>query len=184
MSSELDGMKIAILATDGFEQIELTSPRDALLAAGAEVDVIAPAAGEIQGMEHHEKGRKVPVDRTLKDAAADDYDALVLPGGVANPDTLRTDSDAIAFIRHFVSAGKPIGAICHGPWSLVEVPGAVLGRNLTSWPSLRTDITNAGGNWVDCDVVVDGQLVTSRKPDDLPAFNAKLIERFRQAVHA
>jgi protease I len=182
MSDELHGMRIAILATDGFEQSELTSPRDALRAAGAEVDVVAPQPGEIQGMQHHEKGEKARVDRTLKDTNADRYDALVLPGGVANPDALRVDAEAVAFVKHFVAAGKPIAAICHGPWSLIEVPGAVVGRNLTSWPSLRTDIKNAGGNWVDREVVVDGQLITSRKPDDLPAFNAKIIEQFRRAA--
>jgi protease I len=182
MNPELQGVKVAILATDGFEQSELTSPRDALKSAGARVDVVAPKDGEIQGMQHHEKGDTVRVDRALTTADAADYDALVLPGGVANPDALRINRDAVAFIEHFVSTAKPIAAICHGPWSLIEVPEAIRGRTLTSWPSLRTDITNAGANWVDQEVVVDGNLVTSRKPDDLKAFNAEMIALFSHAA--
>jgi protease I len=184
MSRELEGVRVAILATDGFEQAELTAPLQALRAAGAGVDVVSPKPGEIQGMQHHEKGDRIKVDVVLKNAAADHYAALVLPGGVANPDTLRTDRQAVDFVGHFVSAGKPIGAICHGPWTLLEIPHAVDGKTMTSWPSLRTDVKNAGANWVDREVVLDGNLVTSRKPDDLPAFNAKLIELIGNLAHA
>jgi protease I len=173
--SNLKSLKVAVLATDGFEQSELTEPVRALREAGAEPVVVAPHGGEIQGMRHHEKGDKVKVDQTLDRVDAKSFDALVLPGGVANPDELRTNKEAMAFVRHFVEAGKPVAAICHGPWSLVEV-GAVKGRKLTSWPSLRTDIKNAGGEWVDQEVVVDGMFITSRKPDDLPAFNKALIK--------
>jgi protease I len=183
MSHDLEGLRIAILATDGFEQVELTSPLQALRAAGARVDVVSPKSGEIQGMNHHEKGEKTKVDIVLKDAEASQYDALVLPGGVANPDTLRADQQAVAFARHFVEAGKPIGAICHGPWTLVEIPDAVRGHTVTSWPSLRTDLKNAGATWVDREVVVDGKLVTSRKPDDLPAFNKTITELLAQVAY-
>lgn len=178
----LQGKKIAILATDGFEQSELTQPRDALHGAGAQTHVIAPKAGEIQGMEHAEKGDKVPVDKALGQANPDDYDALVLPGGVANPDALRINKQALQFVRHFVDAKKPIAAICHGPWTLIET-GMVEGRRVTSWPSLKTDLENAGADWVDQEVVTDKGLVTSRKPDDLPAFCAKMIEEFREGRH-
>ncbi|WP_298216372.1 type 1 glutamine amidotransferase domain-containing protein [Acidocella sp.] len=183
--SNLKSLKVAVLATDGFEQSELTEPVRALREAGAEPVVVAPHGGEIQGMRHHEKGDKVKVDQTLDRVDAKSFDALVLPGGVANPDELRTNKEAMAFVRHFVEAGKPVAAICHGPWSLVEV-GAVKGRKLTSWPSLRTDIKNAGGEWVDQEVVVDGMVITSRKPDDLPAFNKALIKMLesRPARHA
>ncbi len=173
--TDIKQKKIAILATDGFEQAELTAPQKALSEAGATVVVIAPQGGEIQGMEHDKKGQKVKVDLELAKAKAEDFDGLVLPGGVANPDTLRIDKDAVAFIRHFVTAGKPIAAICHGPWTLIEAE-AVRGKTMTSWPSLRTDLKNAGANWVDQPVVVDGALVTSRKPDDLPQFNRAFIE--------
>ncbi len=166
----LEGKRIAILATDGFEQVELTKPRQALLDAGARVDVIAPHGGTIQGMQHHEKGESVRVDRTLAEARELDYDALMLPGGVANPDALRLERDAILFVKGFVDGDKPIAAICHGPWTLIDA-GGVRGKNLTSWPSLKTDLGNAGAHWVDKPVVVDGRLVTSRKPDDIPAFN-------------
>ncbi len=183
--SNLKSLKVAVLATDGFEQSELTEPVRALREAGVEPVVVAPHGGEIQGMRHHEKGDKVKVDQTLDRVDAKSFDALVLPGGVANPDELRTSKEAMAFVRHFVEAGKPVAAICHGPWSLVEV-GAVKGRKLTSWPSLRTDIKNAGGEWVDQEVVVDGMVITSRKPDDLPAFNKALIKMLesRPARHA
>jgi protease I len=184
MSEKLHGIRIAILATDGFEQAELTSPLQALRDAGAEVDVISPKAGEIQGMQHDKKGDMTKVDIVLKNASAERYDALVLPGGVANPDTLRIDRHAVDFVGHFVASGKPIGAICHGPWTLLEIPDAVDGKTMTSWPSLQTDLKNGGANWVDREVVVDGKLVTSRKPDDLPAFNAKLIELIGQLAHA
>jgi protease I len=183
MSEELKGRHIAVLATDGFEQSELQQPVSALRAAGAIVDVVSLKAGEIQGMQHHEKGDKTRVDRTLAEARPEQYAALVLPGGVANPDTLRADKQAVAFVRHFVEAGKPIGAICHGPWTLIEA-GAAKGRKVTSWPSLQTDLRNAGAQWVDQEVVVDHGLVTSRKPDDLPAFCKKLIEEFADGRHA
>ncbi|HVJ51785.1 MAG TPA: type 1 glutamine amidotransferase domain-containing protein [Aliidongia sp.] len=183
MANELNGSRIAILATDGFEQTELTEPQKALVAAGATVEVISLKAGEIQGMQHHDKGDKVRVDKTLDQVKGEDYAALVLPGGVANPDTLRTDAKAVAFVRSFASAHKPIAAICHGPWTLIEAD-AVRGRTMTSWPSLKTDLRNAGAEWVDREVVVDNGLVTSRKPDDLPAFCAKMIEEFRKGRHA
>jgi protease I len=183
MPNELQGKRIAVLtANEGVEQIELTSPMDAVSAAGAEVDLIAPEKEEIQGFNHLDKGDTFPVDREVSKADPADYDGLVLPGGVANPDFLRTDEQAVDFVRSFFESGKPVGAICHGPWTLVEA-GVVKGRKLTSWPSLRTDIRNAGGTWVDEECVVDGGLVTSRKPDDLPAFNAKLIEEFGEGEH-
>jgi protease I len=179
MIGDLSGRRVAILATDGFEQSELLVPREALLDAGAAVEIISLRLGQIQGMEHHDKGKKINVDKTLDDADAADYSALVLPGGVANPDQLRTESKAIDFVRHFVETEKPIAAICHGPWTLIEVD-AVRNRTLTSWPSLRTDLLNAGAHWVDREVVVDHRLVTSRKPDDLPAFCAKMIAAIRE----
>jgi deglycase len=182
MSSDIAGRKVAILATDGFEESELTEPRRALLEAGAQAHVIAPHGGSIQGKQHHEDGAKVPVDRVLDDVRPEEYDALVLPGGVANPDALRINEKAVAFIRHFVDARKPIAAICHGPWTLIEA-GAVRGRTMTSWPSLKTDLKNAGANWVDREVVVDNGLVTSRKPDDLKAFCKKMIEEFKEGRH-
>jgi protease I len=182
MANELAGKRVAILATDGFEQSELTVPHKALLAAGATVEVVSPKRGRIQGMEHHDKGETIAVDRLLDEADADNYEALVLPGGVANPDSLRMDERAVAFVRAFSSAGKPIAAICHGPWSLIDAD-AVRGRTMTSWPSLKTDLRNAGAEWVDREVVVDQGLVTSRKPDDLPAFCAKMIEEFREGRH-
>jgi protease I len=183
MAQELAGKTIAILATDGFEQSELIEPLKALRAAGADAHVIAPKAGHIQGMKHHDKGDQVKVDKTLSEVDASDYDALVLPGGVANPDSLRIERSAIAFIRRFVEDDKPIAAICHGPWTLIDA-GGVQGRRVTSWPSLRCDLKNAGAIWVDQEVVVDNGLVTSRKPDDLPAFCAKMIEEFAEGRHA
>jgi protease I len=183
MANELAGKRIAILATDGFEQTELTEPHKALLAAGAEVHIVAPQAGQIQGMQHHDKGDKVTVDRQLDQVDAGAYAALVLPGGVANPDALRVDARAVDFVRAFATAGKPIAAICHGPWTLIEAD-AVRGRTMTSWPSLKTDLRNAGAEWVDREVVVDQGLVTSRNPDDLPAFCAKMIDEFRETRHA
>lgn len=182
MANELGGKRVAILATDGFEQSELLKPLEALRQAGADAHVIAPKAGQIQGMEHHEKGQAVTVDKTLDQVRPDEYDALVLPGGVANPDSLRTDEGAVSFIRHFVQAKKPIGAICHGPWTLIEAEG-VRGRTVTSWPSLKTDLRNAGATWVDQEVVTDQGLVTSRKPDDLPAFCRKLVEEIKEGRH-
>ena len=182
MAGELQGKKIAFLATDGVEQVEYTEPRKAVEQAGAEAHLISLQPGEIQGFNHLDKGDRFPVDKAVADAREADYDGLVLPGGVANPDFLRTDPDAVRFVRSFYDAGKPIAAICHGPWTLVEA-GVVRGRTLTSWPSLRTDIENAGGTWVDEEVHVDQGLVTSRKPDDLPAFCAKAIEEIAEGVH-
>jgi protease I len=179
---KLAGKKVAILATDGFEQSELTEPRRKLLEAGATAHVIAPQAGTIQGMQHHDKGEKVTVDRALDGVQPDEYDALVLPGGVANPDALRTNETAVRFIKAFFEAKKPVAAICHGPWTLVEAD-VVRGRTLTSWPSLKTDIRNAGGQWVDREVVVDNGLVTSRKPQDLEAFSKKMVEEFAEGRH-
>jgi len=183
MANELVGKRIAILATDGVEQVELTEPRKALEAAGADVDLISIHDGEIQGMNHMEKGDRFKVDGLVADADVSDYDGLVLPGGVVNPDRLRTDPDAVRFVREFFASEKPVAAICHGPWMLVEAD-VVRGRRLTSWPSLKTDIRNAGGEWVDAEVVVDQGLVTSRKPDDLPAFCAKVVEEFAEGRHA
>lgn len=182
MPGRLDGRKVAILATDGFEQSELVEPRKALEDAGATVEVVAPHDGRIQGMRHHDKADSVPVDRTLDDAHPEHYDALMLPGGVANPDELRTHPRAVDFTRSFFLTRKPVAAICHGPWTLVEA-GVVQGRRLTSWPSLRTDIRNAGGTWEDAPVVVDHGLVTSRKPDDLPQFCARMIDEFAEGAH-
>jgi protease I len=183
MAQKLSGKTVAMVATDGFEQSELTEPRRALMEAGATVHVIAPHGGTIQGMQHDEKGDKVKVDKTLDQVGPAEYDALVLPGGVANPDALRIDQRAVNFVRAFVKDKKPIGAICHGPWTLIEAD-AVRGRKVTSWPSLRTDLRNAGAEWVDQEVVVDRGLVTSRKPDDLPAFNRKLVEEILEGRHA
>src|SRR3954449_4835506 len=181
--SELNGKKIAILtANEGVEQVEYVKPREALEQAGATVELIAPEQGEVQMFNHLDKADTFTADRAVGDASADDYDGLMLPGGVANPDNLRTDDDAIAFVQGFVNAGKPIAAICHAPWTLVEAD-AVKGRTLTSYPSIRTDIENAGGTWVDEEVHVDQGLVTSRRPDDLPAFNEKMIEEFAEGEH-
>lgn len=173
--TKLSGKRVAILSESGFEQVELLKPRLALEEAGARVDVVSPQRGKIQGWNHQEKGEQVAVDVTLKEARPEDYDALVLPGGVMNPDQLRQDPSAVKFIRAFFDAGKPIGAICHGPWTLIEAD-VVRGRTVTSWPSLKTDLRNAGASWVDQEVVTDRGLTTSRKPDDLPAFNRALIE--------
>jgi protease I len=177
MARELEGRRIAVLAADMFEEVELAEPWRALEEAGAKVELIALEPGEIQGFNHFDKAGSWKVDRTVEEVSADDYDALLLPGGVGNPDILRTDENAVRFVRAFFEQGKPVAAICHGPWTLVEA-GVVRGRTLTSWPSLRTDIRNAGGEWVDEEVHVDNGLVTSRKPDDLPAFCAKMIEEF------
>jgi protease I len=182
MGEQLHGKRIAFLATDGVEQVELTDPWDAVDEAGGQPELLAPKPGEIQAFNHLDKGQRFKVDRTVAEASAGDYDALVLPGGVANPDELRTHPEAVAFVRAFVEAGKPIGVICHGPWTLVEA-NCVAGRTLTSWPSLRTDIVNAGGSWVDKEVVVDEGIVSSRNPDDLPAFCRKIVEEFTEGVH-
>jgi protease I len=181
MAGELTGRKVAVLATDGVEEVELVEPLEALRAAGADVHLVSLAAGEIQAVNHMDKGRRFAVDRTVADAKASDYSGLVVPGGVANPDKLRTDEKAVAFVRAFVEADKPVAAICHGPWLLVEA-GVLKGRTVTSWPSLQTDIRNAGGEWVDKEVAVDQKLVTSRKPDDLPAFCAKMLASFQSAA--
>jgi protease I len=183
MSTKLQGKRIAIVATDGFEQVELTEPKKALEGAGATVHVISPKSGQIKGWNHTDWGENTKVDKTLDEAKSADYDALVLPGGQINPDKLRIEPKAIAFVTEFFNAGKPIGAICHGPWLLVEA-GVVKRRTLTSWPSVRTDIRNAGGHWVDEEVVTDHNLTTSRKPDDLPAFNERLIREISHAQPA
>ena len=184
MSDEITGKRVAFLvANEGIEQVELTEPWKAVEAAGGRAELIAPEPGDAQAFNHLDKADTYEVDETVSDADAADYDALVLPGGVANPDTLRTDPAAVEFARSFFAAGKPVAAICHAPWTLIEA-GVVDGRTLTSWPSLQTDIRNAGGNWVDEPVHVDAGLVTSRKPDDLEAFCAKLIEEIAEGEHA
>ena len=173
----LKGMKVAILATDGFEQSELIEPRKALDQAGAETSVVSPKNGEIRGWKFTEWGDKVKVDRPLNEANADDFDALLLPGGVANPDKLRMEPKAVNFVKSFFNSGKPVAAICHGPWSIIEA-GAARGRKIAAWPSLKTDLHNAGAEWVDKPAMVDGNLVSARKPDDIPAFNEAMIEVF------
>jgi protease I len=175
----LSNKKVAILVADMFEQVELTEPRNALEEAGASTEVISLKEGEVQGFDHYDKADKVKADRTVEEASPDDYDALLLPGGVGNPDNLRQDENAVTFVRGFFDRDKPVAAICHAPWLLVEA-GVVRGRKLTSFPSLQTDIRNAGGEWVDEQVVRDGNLVTSRRPDDLPAFNRELVELFAE----
>ena len=183
MAQQLQGKKVAALVTHGFEQIELTEPRKALIDQGAEVHVVSPESGQVKGWNRTDWGETVKVDRSLSETRADEYDALLLPGGVLNSDKLRIAPDAVRFVKAFVDSGKPIAAICHGPWTLIEAEG-VRGRKMTSYPSLRSDRKNAGANWVDQEVVVDRGLVTSRKPDDIPAFNRKMIEEFAEGVHA
>jgi protease I len=182
MGNELEGKRIAFLATDGVEQVELTEPWKAVEQAGGTPQLVSVDSGEVQAFNHLDKGDTFKVDATASDADASGYDALVLPGGVANPDFLRTDEDAVAFVRAFFEQGKPVAAICHAPWTLIEAD-VVRGRTVTSWPSLQTDLRNAGATWVDEEVHVDEGLVTSRKPDDLPAFCAKLVEEFCEGVH-
>ena len=182
MPGRLDGKTIAFLATDGVEQVELTKPWEAVREAGGTPELISLEDGEIQGFEHLDKGDTFAVDQKVADADAGRYDGLVLPGGVANPDFLRADDDATAFVRAFFDAGKPVAAICHGPWTLIDA-GVVEGRTLTSWPSLQTDLRNAGATWVDEEVFVDNGLVTSRKPDDLPAFCDKMLEEIAEGAH-
>ena len=183
MSESLTGKKIAFLTADeGVEQIELQTPWTEISGAGAEVELLSPGGGDVQGFEHLDKGEAFEANRKVSEADPSDYDGLVLPGGVANPDQLRTDDDAVAFVRAFFEAGKPVAAICHAPWTLIEA-GVVDGRTLTSWPSLETDLRNAGAEWVDEEVCVDAGLVTSRKPEDLEAFCAKAIEEFGEGVH-
>lgn len=179
----LENKRVAILATDGFEQVELEQPRQALQEAGAITEIVSPKAGTIQGMHHAEKGEAFPVDVLLSRARPDDYDALLLPGGALNPDALRTNEQALAFVRNFFDQGKPVAAICHAAWILIDV-GIVEGRTLTSWPAIATDVRNAGGIWVDQEVVVDNGLVTSRQPSDIPAFNAKMVEEIAEGIHA
>ncbi len=176
-SATLQGKKVAILVTDGFEQSELMEPRKALDEAGAKTVVVSPNEGRVKGWNHTEWGNEIPVDVSLGSAKADDFDALLLPGGVMNPDQLRMKPEAVRFVKHFVDADKPVAAICHGPWTLLEA-GGVGGHTMTSWPSLRTDLKNAGAIWVDKEVVSDRNLVTSRKPDDIPAFNREMIRLF------
>jgi protease I len=180
---KLDGKKVAILvAPEGVEQVELTDPKDAVEKEGAQTTLISTEAGEVQAFNHLDRGDTFQAEKAVKDVAADDFDALLLPGGVANPDFLRTDEDAVSFVREFTKSGKPIGVICHGPWTLVEAD-VLKGRTITSWPSLQTDVRNAGGTWVDEEVHVDNGLVSSRKPDDLPAFCAKVVEEFCEGRH-
>ena len=182
MADQLKGKKIAFLAAEGVEQVELTEPWKAVEQAGGQPELISTEPGEVQAFNHLDKADTFPVDRTAADADASDYDGLVLPGGVANPDFLRTDADAVAFVRAFFEQAKPVGVICHGPWTLVEAD-VVRGRTLTSWPSLKTDLENAGATWVDEEVHVDEGLTTSRNPDDLPAFCAKIVEEFAEGRH-
>jgi len=180
MENQLAGLKVAILVANGFEQVEMLEPRRALQEAGARVELVSPERHTVKGWEHTEWGGTFPVEVSLENARADDYDALMLPGGVMNPDRLRLKPEAIDFIKEFVRADKPIAAICHAPWTLIDA-GAVKGRKITSWPSLKTDLTNAGAKWVDQEVVRDGQILTSRKPDDIPAFNKKMIAVFAES---
>jgi protease I len=182
VADELRGKRVAALVDNGFEQVELTEPKKALEAAGATVDIVSPQQGTVKGWQHGHWGDEMKVDRPLASARADEYDALLLPGGVMNPDKLRANPQAVAFVKGFVDAHKPIASICHGPWTLIEA-GAVRGRKMTSWPSLQTDLKNAGAQWVDQEVVVDNGLVTSRKPDDIPAFNRKMIEEIAEGIH-
>ena len=183
MPNNLQGKTIAILATDGFEQSELVKPKKALEEAGARTQVVSPGGGKIRGWDKKDWGQEVPVDITLESADPAQYDALLLPGGVMNPDQLRMNPDAVRFVKHFLEQAKPVAAICHGPWMLVEA-GAVRGRTITSWPSLKTDVRNAGGTWVDEEVVLSNGVVTSRKPDDIPAFNRQMIDLFSKGAGA
>jgi protease I len=183
MEQKLNGKKVAILVTHGFEQVELTEPRQALQEAGATAQIVSPAEGRVKGWNFTQWGDELAVDVPLEQARAEDYDALLLPGGVMNPDQLRIDLKALAFVRSFFDVGKPVAVICHGPWTLIDA-GAVRGRRITSWPSVRTDLKNAGADWVDEAVVVDHGLVSSRKPDDIPQFNAKMIEAFARGRHS
>ncbi len=183
MADKLSGKKVAILAADGFEEVELTKPRAALDEAGAKTTVVSLKPGKIQGMNHADKGETVPVDQTLEEAKPDDFDALLIPGGLMNPDSLRSSEEALEFVRHFFREGKPVAAICHAPWVLIDA-GVIRGRTVTSWPAIKTDVRNAGANWVDQEVVVDNGLVTSRKPDDIPAFNKMMVEEFCEGRHA
>jgi protease I len=183
MANELRGKRVAILVEKGFEQVELTEPKKALEQAGAETQIVSPQPNTVRSWERSDWGREFPVDVHLASARPEEYDALLLPGGVMNPDKLRRNEKAQAFVRHFFDAGKPVAAICHAPWTLIDA-GVAEGRTLTSYPSLQLDLQNAGANWVDREVVVDNGLVTSRRPDDIPAFNRKMVEEFAEGVHA
>ena len=183
MQNDLSGKKVAILVENGFEQVELTEPKRALEEAGAEALIVSPQKDKVRGWKFTEWGDSLKVDVQLEDANPDDFDALVLPGGVMNPDTLRTNTDALQFVRAFFEAHKPVASICHGPWTLIDA-GVVKGRKMTSYHSISTDLKNAGANWLDQEVVVDNGLVTSRNPDDLPAFNKKTIEEIHEGIHA
>jgi protease I len=180
--AKLDGKRVAILVAEGFEQVEMTGPRKALDEAGAQTKIVSPAKGEVQGWNHFAHADRFKVDVPLEQANAGDFDALMLPGGVANPDQLRMNPKAVQFVRSFFDEGKPIGVICHGPWTLIEA-GVVDGRTMTSWPSLKTDLENAGAKWVDQEVVVDHGLVSSRNPKDIPAFSRKIVEEFAEGSH-
>jgi protease I len=182
MTKQLEGKRVAVLVADGFEQVEMTEPRKALDQAGAKTTLISLEGGKVQGFNHDKPGDAFPVEKTIDSVSANDYDALLLPGGVANPDRLRINQRAVAFVKAFADAGKPIASICHGPWTLVEA-GVLRGKTLTSWPSLKTDIQNAGGTWVDEEVHNHHGLITSRKPADIPAFNRKMIEEFAEGRH-
>jgi protease I len=182
MNKDLSNLKVAILVAEGFEQVELTKPKEALENAGATTKIVSPAEGQVEGWNHFDKGDKFTVDVPLKEANPSDFDALLLPGGVANPDQLRMKPEAVKFIKSFFEAGKPVAAICHAPWTLIEAE-VVKGRKITSWPSIKTDLINAGAEWVDEECVVDEGLVTSRKPEDIPAFNEKMIEEFAEGIH-
>jgi protease I len=183
VDQKLTGKKVAILVAEGFEQVELTEPKRALEGAGAKTSIVSPSQGPVQGWRHFDKADRFPVDVPLERASAKDFDALLLPGGVANPDQLRINPKAVSFVREFFDAGKPVAAICHGLWPLIDA-GVVRGRTVTSWPSLKTDLQNAQAKWVDQEVVTDNGLVTSRNPDDIPAFNRKMIEEFAEGKHA
>lgn len=179
-TEHLNGLRVAILVDQGFEQVELIQPREALDQAGATTQVVSPQQGQVRGWNSTDWGEEVPVDIPLENAQPDDFEALLLPGGVMNPDHLRMNPEAVAFVKAFFAAGKPVAAICHGPWTIIEA-GAARGRRITSWPSLQTDLRNAGAEWVDEEVVADSNLVTSRKPDDIPAFNREMLRLFSQA---
>lgn len=178
--TDLNGLKVAILVDNGFEQVEMTEPSEALIQAGAQLHIVSPQKGHVKGWQHTEWGDEFPVDTPLEGAKADEFDALLLPGGVMNPDKLRMQPKAVAFAKAFFDAGKPVAAICHGPWLVLET-GAAKGKRITSWPSLKTDLQNAGAKWTDEEVVVDGNLVSSRKPDDIPAFNREVLKVFAKA---
>lgn len=181
--AQLDGLKVAILVDNGFEQVELTRPREALDQVGADTSIVSPQSEKVHGWNHKEWGESFSVDVPLNQARSDDFDALLLPGGVMNPDFLRIRPQAVAFVKAFFDAGKPVAAICHGPWTIIEA-GAARGRRIASWPSLKTDLRNAGAEWIDQEVVVDGNLVSSRKPDDIPAFNREMIALFSKGKEA